>query len=295
MNDLTAQNQPAESHTVAARVDIPAMPAIPPGTMSRDPHLVADIGAIHCIGWQQIKKEGPSFVVVRRQGSGTMGSINILDRFPLTDEGWGSAWAALASLDAGAAGEVLKVLAKKAAADAARLGESERQARVYESFARAGAPTAFRALGVQVLTGDDSVYTIGSHDPVTKANTSRPLGPLADAEAVVTDGSQAWSPGRAMFMPIGLAALATKSKAHAAVVFLDGTVHAVELTGSSEVRQAQLRVVQFNAIAGTSARPAAQPASDPAVKLRKLRELLDEGLICQEEYDSKRTDVINSI
>ena len=113
---------------------------------------------------------------------------------------------------------------------------------------------------------------------------------------MVTDGSQAWSPGRAMFLPISFAGLATKTKADAAVVFPDGTVHTAPLDGNYAVREAQKQVVQFNALAGAAAVPAStETAIDPAVRLRKLRELLDAGLVDQEEYEAKRVEIINSI
>jgi hypothetical protein len=141
------------------------------------------------------------------------------------------------------------------------------------------------------------VYTIGSRNDVAKTDSSRLLGPLAGAEAVVTDGSQAWSPGRAMFLPIGLAGLAAKTMAHAAVIFADGTVHAEALDGNAAVRQAQLDAVRFNALASALASPSpAQDArSDPTDRLRKLGELLEAGLISQQEYDAKRTAIIDSI
>jgi hypothetical protein len=143
--------------------------------------------------------------------------------------------------------------------------------------------------------GDDKVYTIGSHDAVTKTNTSRQLGLLGGSEAMVTGGSQAWSPGRAMFLPIGLAGMATKTKADAAVVFPDGTVHTVALDGNNAVREAQKQVVQFNALAGASAPAPRETGSDPVVKLRKLQELRDADLLSQEEYETKRTEVISSL
>ena len=154
---------------------------------------------------------------------------------------------------------------------------------------------AFQVLGVQVLKGEGTVYTIGSHNAVKKTNSSRLLGSLSGAHAVVTDGSQAWSPGRAMFLPISLAGLATKTKADAAVVFPDGTFHTVPLDGNYAVREAQKQVVQFNALAGASAPTATETESDPAVRLRKLQELRDAGLISQEEYETKRAEVIDSI
>jgi hypothetical protein len=35
--------------------------------------------------------------------------------------------------------------------------------------------------------------------------------------------------------------------------------------------------------------------SDPAVRLRKLQELLDAGLLTQDEYETKRAEIINAI
>ena len=112
---------------------------------------------------------------------------------------------------------------------------------------------------------------------------------------MVTDGSQAWSPGRAMFLPISFAGLATKTKADAAVVFPDGTVHTAPLDGNYAVREAQKtgRAVQCPS---WCRRPCVYgDVIDPAVRLRKLRELLDAGLVDQEEYEAKRAEIINSI
>jgi hypothetical protein len=165
-------------------------------------------GQQYTLGWEDAKKDGPCFVVVR------LGLITdkVLDRFPLTEDGWARAWVTLVGLDAGAARAVAEEVQKLNAGGAVQVAEHERQAQVYEAFLNGGPVTAFRALGVQVLTGAGSVYTIGSHDAVAKTNSSRVLGSLAGAQAVVTDGSQAWSPGRAMFLPIALTGLATKTR-----------------------------------------------------------------------------------
>jgi hypothetical protein len=224
-----------------------------------------------------------------------MDSIKVLDRFPLTDDGWARTWAALVKLDAGAAQEVAEKVQELNAAGVVHRAERERQAQVFEAFANAGSATVFQRLGVQVLLGDGTVYTVGSHNPEAETNTSRLLGPLAGAEAMVTDGSQAWSPGRAMFMPIGLTGLATKTKADAAIVFPDGSVHTASLDGNLAVREAQKQVVQFNALAGATAPAATETGSDPAVRLRKLQELRDAGLLTQDECETKRAEIINSI
>lgn len=294
MADLDVPDRPAaRNEAVAARVDAPAMPAVTPGTLWRgSPYLIVDSGQRYDLGWQDARKDGPCFVVTR---TGVIGSIKVLDRFPLTEDGWARAWAALVRLDAGAAQAVAKKIQERLTGHATQMAEKERRAQVYETFVSAGPATTYRALGVQVLAGAGRVYTIGSHDAVMETNTSRLLGSLAGTEAMVTDGSQAWSPGRAMFMPIGLAGLATKTKADAAVAFPDGTVHTVPLDGNNAVREAQKQVVQFNALAGASAPTATESRSDPAVRLRKLQELRDAGLLSQEEYETKRAEVIKTI
>jgi len=279
---------------MAARAEAPQMPVPPPDTLRRggSPYVMLESGHRCAIGWQDTKNDGPCFLVVRLT---VMDSIKILDRFPLTQDGWAQAWAALVKLDAGAAQVVAEKVRALNAAGAAHRAESERQSQVYEMFAKAGDATVFRWLGMQVA-GDDNVYTVGSHNPAAKTNSSRLLGPLAGTQAMVTDGSQAWSPGRAMFLPIGLTGLATKTKADAAVVFADGTVHTVPLDGNLAVREAQKQVVQFNALAGVSVPSAAtDTAIEPAVRLRKLQELLDAGLVTKEEYEAKRAEIINSI
>jgi hypothetical protein len=192
------------------------------------------------------------------------------------------------------AGEVREDLAEEAL-DAMLAAEKQRQAVMFERFARAGGVTEFWALGVQVLAGDDQVYSIGNHDERLKMNSSRLLGSLDGAEAMVTDGSQAWSPGRAMFMPVALAGLATKAVADAAVVFPDGVVHTYPLEGNYEVREAQKQVVQFNALAGGARPESGKTDTGPAVRLRKLEELREAGLLSQEEYAAKRAEIISSI
>jgi hypothetical protein len=179
--------------------------------------------------------------------------------------------------------------------DAMLAAEKSRQAELHEKFVRAGTVTIFRAFGVQVLKGDDKVYTIGSQNPWEKTNSSRLLGPLAGAEAKVTDGTSAFSLGKAMFMPLATAALARKETADAMIVFADGAVHSVALDGSTAVRQARKECVQFNAQAGSATSVVPAGNGDPAFKLQKLQELRDSGLLSQQEYDAKRAEVIDSI
>jgi hypothetical protein len=263
------------------------MPVPSPDTLSRrSPFVIVSNGQRHSLGWTNTRDDGPCFAVVR------LGDMKdkVLERFPLTQDGWAQAWAALLKLDPGAAQAVATRLQEPTAG-----GKMDRQARIFEAFATAGGATEFQWLGVQVLVGGSIVYTIGSHNTAMKTNTSLLLGPLAGAQAMVTDGSQAWSPGRAMLLPVALTGMASKTMADAAVVFPDGTVHTSRLNGNYAVREAQKQVVQFNALAGTATPAAPATGSDPAARLRKLQELLDADLLTQDEYEAKRTEIITSI
>jgi hypothetical protein len=183
----------------------------------------------------------------------------------------------------------------EAALDKMLVAEKGRRAALYEKFARARTVTIFEALGVQILTDDDTVYAIGSHDPLTQTNSSQLLELLAGAEAMITDGSQGRSPGHAVFWPLSLTAGTTETVASAVIVFPDGIVHAHPLHGSSEVHAAQEQVMQFNVLAGTAAPEISKTNAGHAARLRELQELWEAGLLNQEEYDAKRAEIIASI
>jgi hypothetical protein len=90
----------------------PAMPVVPKVDLYSSPHLLADSGIRHSLGWQDHRKAGPSFVVARLSRSG---QIKVTDRFPLTEVGWTDAWRTFADLDPAAAAVVAQRLAKLAA------------------------------------------------------------------------------------------------------------------------------------------------------------------------------------
>jgi hypothetical protein len=165
--------------------------------------------------------------------------------------------------------------------------EYDRQLEVRRSQVQHAKPDAiFPALGVQVRGEAVEGYAA----PLGAAA----LGELSGAEARLTDGSQAWSPGRAIFLPVGLAGLATKTKAAAFVIFADGKYHETALDGNAAVRAAQAEAVKFNIMAATTSR-LAQQQDDVAAILRKLASLHDEGLLTDDEFAAKRAEVIARI
>ena len=96
-----------------------------------------------------------------------------------------------------------------------------------------------------------------------------------------------------MFLPIGMAGLATKTRATAFVIFPDGSYHERALDGNKAVGAAQSEALKFNLLASPPAAQQPQPAQeDTAATLRKLADLHREGLLTDEEYAAKRAEVI---
>jgi hypothetical protein len=95
----------------AGLLSSPAMPNIPPGSLYRGgrPYLLLDSSHRHSLGWQDDRKSGPSFVVVRLT---RLDGVKVQQRFPLTEQGWAAAWQALSGLDAGAAAAIAGRLAQ---------------------------------------------------------------------------------------------------------------------------------------------------------------------------------------
>jgi hypothetical protein len=165
--------------------------------------------------------------------------------------------------------------------------EYDRQLEVRRAQVRPAGPDAvFPALGVQVRGEVVEGYAAPSG--------AAALGSLAGSEARLTDGSQAWSPGRAIFLPVGLAGLATKTKAAAFVIFADGKYHETALDGNAAIRAAQAEAIKFNLMASVPA-PLAQQQDDVAAILRKLVSLHNEGLLTDDEFAAKRAEVIARI
>ncbi len=150
-------------------------------------------------------------------------------------------------------------------------------------------------LGVQVLAGDGDVYSIGEHDPYGKTNSSAVLGPLAGAEAHVT--ARTMGPIYALAGSAPVAMAAGRAAAVAVVAFTDGTVHPSVVRSRRNVLDAQLEATRFNQLARTAtAAPGAEMMSgDPMDRPRKLLELLDSGLLTEQEYEARRLTIIDSL
>jgi hypothetical protein len=92
---------------------IPPMPSVGRDQFYRGtPNVLAAASLRHNLGWQDYRKAGPSIVVTRL---GRLGAIRVVGRFPLTEQGWESAWRALTNLDPAAADTIAARLANRAA------------------------------------------------------------------------------------------------------------------------------------------------------------------------------------
>ena len=168
---------------------IPAMPSAPdPDLYSGPLYLLAEYAAIgHSIGWHKDRKAGPGFVVVRKRSTGR---AKIIERFPLTEEGWAGAWQALSDLDASAAATVAATLAKQAArkqaAAARRVLDAESLCVVRQSVFNGGSGSAPLTKGQAYdlrFLGDRIVVC-----PPLSAKTIVEL-PYRDVETVEVSGS----------------------------------------------------------------------------------------------------------
>ena len=90
----------------------PPMPNVPPDQLSRSPQLLLGTDKHRSLGWQDHRQAGPSFVVIKET---FFGSLRVTDRFPLTEQGWASAWRALAAADPSAAAALAAGLERRAA------------------------------------------------------------------------------------------------------------------------------------------------------------------------------------
>jgi hypothetical protein len=104
--------------------------------------------------WQPPQKGLPGFVLI---GRSALGGYKVLERWPLSEDGWQRAWAALSSADPDSAQQMASVLAERAGR--ARLTEQSRPA------ASPAEAAAFRELNTLSLGILDEVALLGGYGP----------------------------------------------------------------------------------------------------------------------------------
>jgi hypothetical protein len=101
-----------------------------------------------------VRKGGPGFVLI---GRSALGGYKVLERWPLSEDGWQRAWAALSSADPGSAQQMASVLAERVGR--ARLAQ---QSRPTASPAEAAALRELNALSLGIL---GEVALLGGYGP----------------------------------------------------------------------------------------------------------------------------------
>jgi hypothetical protein len=328
---VVSHDGPQEAPSVSAGLlpSVPAMPSVSPVEVYRGiPNLLLGSGLRHSLGWQDYRKAGPSFVVVRL---GRLGRIKVTERFPLTEQGWASAWRALSDRDDGAATAIAAKLAEREARTraAAALNALDAQSprclrRVIYNGGSAGVPLAKgQAYDVRFLGDRIMICARGSTEAIVEV-------PYRDVETVEVSGS---SPGRShgellvLILALGLAGallglilLGLAGFLLGAVIF--GLVGAmVGAAGSkietivrvrgqdtefyflhTETRPDVLRIALSEPLMAIERARAAQVGySDESAdlvsgsipdQLSKLASLLEQGLITRDEFEHFKANLI---
>ena len=117
--NLPADDATTVGHPAVLAPDIPAPPVPEPDEMRPDSPFALTSSGRHSIGWQgwTTADGGPGFVTLRR---GALGGLKVIERYPLTDQGWAATWRALLKLEPDAAGAVRAVLTDRARRDRSR-------------------------------------------------------------------------------------------------------------------------------------------------------------------------------
>jgi hypothetical protein len=306
---------------------VPPMPSVPSHQLYRSTPFVMVEGRRHSVGWQDARKAGPGFVVTARSA---VGGIKVLQRFPLTEDGWADAWRFLSRLDASAA-----------AAVEAQLAKLQARRRSAEALAALSARSLCQLGNVTFDGGSDSRqltkgmrYDLRFQDDrvlVCAHGSARTIVelPYADVEAVEVSGTASqpasamlwWISGLGLlgalfgFLVLGLPGLllgavvlglvggliaAATSKSEAIVrvrgrsaefQFLD------PVKRSDEVRRALseplMAIRQANAAPADTPNEPAEPTPDSvADQLSKLASLLQQDLITRDEFEHLKAKVI---
>jgi hypothetical protein len=305
--------------SAAAQAEAPPMPVVR-DTLWRSPNLIPVVGQRYTLGWQDAKKEGPCFMVAR---TGVMGD-KVLDRFPLTEDGWARAWAALVKLDAVAAQAVAKTIGEWRAAQAAKMVETERQAQVAALEARAlGSLRGVAYLGGYVPESAITpgwLYDVLFLEDCLVVLAYRQAKVLAEVSYIQVEDVAIGGPGlvktgggfvgggfgmggavEGMAIAAVLNALTTRTSVKT-IVRIQGTACELFLL-HTKLAPAQLRIAMSRPLAAIRSTRATQAtrgteheapvaAPSPVQELTKLAGMLEKGLLTREEFDLMKAKLI---
>ncbi len=320
-----------EAATPQPGVGVPAMPEVAPVNLyPGSPYLLVESGLGHSIGWQEHRKTGPGFVVVRMAWSGRS---RIVERFPLTEEGWVRAWRTFSELDAKAAEIVSARLTTLEARRNAAGALADLDARSTGSLLH----VAYNGGSGDARLASGSFYDVrflADRVAVYPSRSSRALTALRypDVEAVEISGSDRAGPdGQLALIILGLALTGAllgllifrlPGLLLGAVIFgliglvIGSAVTKIETTIrirgraaefyflNTEKRPGALRIElsePLRAVDSARTAPASEPGDEPGSalaesipdQLSKLASLLQQGVITREEFESLKAGLIS--
>jgi hypothetical protein len=282
---------------------VPATPLVRPDELWQGTPNVLFADGRYTIGWlgRPEKKGAPVFVTVRQ---GMFDGRKIVERYPMTDDGWSRAWRAFVRLDPATAEKVLAVLARRAERDRHRAARRELDARSLSCLQKAvfigghvtgtelaaGQPYELRFLQDRL-----SVFATNGVDAMAEF-------PYTAVETVEVDGPgrvDRWSTGEqtlitAAFGLTGalVAFSGMRVKTFVRVQTADGELFFLHTTLLPE----DLRILLsrgISAIRETRASLAnAGDAGSLVDELTRLAALLDKGLLTRDEFDQVKARLI---
>ena len=285
---------------------VPAMPAVPAADLYRGtPYLLVQFGQRYSIGWQDARKNGPSFVIARIS---RLDTAKVVDRFPMTEAGWAKAWRALVRLDSDAARAsaerlAVRAAAQRAVAELAQLNEASVGYVPGVLFLGGYAPAAELAVGtrydLRFLDDRLALYLLGRVDALVELAYS-------DVEVVDVGGPglvQRWSPGAqaGMALVLGLpGVLLGLSETKVQTIVRINTADSELFFLSSQKQPGALRIelsVALKAIrdARTAAsRDDSETAAPESItdQLTRLASMLEAGLLTRQEFDHLKARLI---
>lgn len=278
--------------------DVPAMPAIWKRERIDFPTPVAFDGKRPAIGWhfRDPARGGPCFVIMR---AGALGQWKVLERFPLSDDGWRAAWLHFAASAGAPVPETLAALAARAEAAA------EAAARKGSTVASIAGAAYLGGYGAALGLIEGQPYDvrflddrIAVHQPGTAARLQEiSYREVEDLEiggpGIVSKLSRGQQAGAAALFGLLGAAVAYGSTKIQTVIHVQATDVDLYFLCTTTVPDA-LRIQLAEAL-GAIRQARAQRATGQAAlvpgeitiasELDKLAGLLDRGLLTREEFD----------
>jgi hypothetical protein len=324
MGDPVIPERPGgRSAAAQEQAGIPEMPVILPSEqVPGAPYPLLD-GPSPTLGWdfRPPAKGGPAFVIVRRTG---LGSLKVVDRFPLTEDGWARAWQALVMQNPAAVPQILARLWAREA-DRARL-------RTREADSREAAELEARALvslrGVAYLGGyvpQSAITPGGLYDVLfledrlvvlahrqAKVLAEVPYSQVEDVEiggpGLVKTGGGFVGGGfgvngavEGMAIAAVLNTLTTRTSVKT-IVRIQGTSCELFLLHTRQTPE-QLRIAMSRPLgairsalatqaAGGIQHKARAAAPSPVQELTQLADMLEKGLLTREEFDLMKAKLL---